>query len=341
MQSPDLDENLLPGSELSPQGLFANLSVGKLIFHLRPERSISPYFYFGSTWRGVLGWEMKKLICPFSKPQCSTCCIQSNCPYFGLFEHQVSLPGIQDAPRGYVLYPSLDDAHGDVRLSVTLIGHCTAYLPVVIESISRAARRGVGREGLRFTLLDIQAEKPLPGDTTATATNGSRPEGVWSLSQWLDNAQDPEGPVRIYLPTPLRLRRQGRYLDRLEWPFFFQSLARRLEGLDCIFGQGRPMGSAAWKELADHFVRLSPPTVTQDRPGNSDSRTDWLKWKDLKRYSNRQKKKVPLGGLVGRVMIPELDPWLYSWLKAAELIHVGKNASMGLGRLEVEGVAHA
>jgi len=337
MSPPDQVESIVSLSDLRPQFLFSDLSVCKLNFHLRPEKTLPPYFYFGSTWRGVLGWEMMKLICPFTKHQCATCCIQSNCPYFGLFEHQTSLPGVQDAPRGYVVYPCRDD-EGVIQLNITLVGHCVNYLPVVIESVSRAAKRGIGREKIRFTLCDVRTDTP-PGYDLKQAVQ-DLPQGSLPLSEWLGKEQDFAGPVRISLPTPLRLRRQGRYLDRLEWPFFFQSLARRLEGLDCVFGQGEPVGSAIWKELADHFSRLSPPTIMQGRPDESANRATWLEWKDLKRFSNRQKKKVPMGGLVGEIVIQDLDPWLYTWLRAAELLHVGKGAGMGLGRVEVSGVVH-
>jgi hypothetical protein len=180
----------------------------------------------------------------------------------------------------------------------------------------------------------------LNNDLKIKSPEDALPQGTWPLSQWLNNGQDIAGAVSVFLPTPLRLRRQGRYLDCLEWPFFFQSLARRLEGLDCIFGQGEPMGSEIWKELTHHFSRLSPETVVQKRVSGSNAQTGWLQWKDLKRYSNRQKKKVPMGGLVGEMVIQDLDPWLHTWLQAAELLHVGKGAAMGLGRVELQGIAH-
>lgn len=91
--------------KLTPGSLFPDLPIGKLCFSLSPEKSIPPFLNLGSAWRGVLGWEMKQLICPFTKPQCSACSIQDSCPYFVLFEHEASLPGIQNAPRGYILYP--------------------------------------------------------------------------------------------------------------------------------------------------------------------------------------------------------------------------------------------
>ncbi len=55
-------------------------------------------------------------------------------------------------------------------------------------------------------------------------------------------------------------------------------------------------------------------------------------WKDWSRYSNRQRRKVPMDGLVGSVLILDALPGLWSWLRCAEVAHVGKGAAMGLGR---------
>ncbi len=57
-----------------------------------------------------------------------------------------------------------------------------------------------------------------------------------------------------------------------------------------------------------------------------------LHWYDWQRYSNRQKSKVPMGGIVGSFVLNDLHPdfWPYLWL--GQSIHAGKGASMGMGR---------
>ncbi len=327
-------------SDLNPHHLFPHLGFCRIVFHLYSEKSLPPFFYFGSAWRGVLGWELKRLICPFPKRKCADCSIQDSCPYYGLFERQVSMPGIYDAPRGYVLYPSRMDDPGGIQLTVSLMGQCAAYIPAVIESVSRAASRGVGRERIVFALHDVQIDAPPGYDPQTHTDDGSLPKGALPLSKWLISAPERPDELHVSLPTPLRLRRQGKYLDRIEWPFLFQSLARRLEGLACIFGRGQPMGAAVWKELVHQFSRLSPPPLEQGTTTGEESSPGWLKWKDFERYSNRQKKKVPMGGLVGQVVVSDLDPWLHTWLQTAQIFHVGKGAAMGLGRVELQGNSH-
>ncbi len=62
--------------------------------------------------------------------------------------------------------------------------------------------------------------------------------------------------------------------------------------------------------------------------------TPHLAWHDWERYSNRQQTKMVFGGLLGTL---DLEGDLASLLRAAEILHVGKGATFGLGRIAVEG----
>lgn len=65
--------------------------------------------------------------------------------------------------------------------------------------------------------------------------------------------------------------------------------------------------------------------------------TPRLAWHDWDRYSKRQQRKVTLGGLLGTLDIEgEIDAGLAALLRAAEILHVGKGATFGLGKIEVE-----
>jgi hypothetical protein len=61
-----------------------------------------------------------------------------------------------------------------------------------------------------------------------------------------------------------------------------------------------------------------------------------LRWQDWQRYSNRQGRAMEMGGFVGTVEIAgDLAPFL-PLLRSAEVLHVGKGATFGLGRIAVE-----
>ncbi len=74
--------------------------------------------------------------------------------------------------------------------------------------------------------------------------------------------------------------------------------------------------------------------LSKDQSGKKSGIYKDLRWDDYARFSNRQKKKVPMGGLVGQCSFVSDLPYLEKWLKCAELVHVGKGAAMGLGRIE-------
>jgi hypothetical protein len=108
----------------------------------------------------------------------------------------------------------------------------------------------------------------------------------------------------------------------MDWPFYFESLARRLEALHCLFHEGQPMGKEAWLALKEGF-RF-----------NGSIRGD-LRWRDLSRFSGRQKQKIPMGGLVGEAVMDKPSRAAMAWWRAAELVHVGKGVVMGLGKVEI------
>jgi hypothetical protein len=61
-----------------------------------------------------------------------------------------------------------------------------------------------------------------------------------------------------------------------------------------------------------------------------------LRWHDWQRYSNRQQRKMTLGGFVGTVHVEgDLAPFA-ALLRTAEIVHVGKGTTFGLGRLRLE-----
>ena len=61
-----------------------------------------------------------------------------------------------------------------------------------------------------------------------------------------------------------------------------------------------------------------------------------LSFKDLTRYSNRQKTKMHLGGISGEIIYKNVDEKSYKLLKLGELIGVGKQVTFGLGDIEIE-----
>ncbi len=312
---------------LSPADLFGDLPLMRLEFEIKtdPDAEAGPPPFTGSAWRGLVGRRVQKLVCPFQRrPDCRACLIKGNCPYALLMEEENALPGLSDAPRGYVLSPSARSAKGRSRLSVTLFGACARFAPVVVMAVLQGRRVGLGKGRHKYEVAALNERRP----------DGSRvrhplvpeghvsPQGPDPLARWLEEGGDPPERLRVRLATPVRLRKKGRYLDRMDWAFFFGSLARRLEALNCLFSEGQPLGREGWFALKERFRTAGD---IRERLG----------WRDLARYSGRQRQKVPMGGLVGEVTVERPGRVDLAWWRAAELVHVGKGVVMGLGRVEI------
>lgn len=308
----------------SPSRLFGTLPLSRLKITVAFSEPPKLPPHSGSAWRGLLGWEIKSLICPFDrKPECGACVIRDKCPYFLLFEKESALPGLAEIPRGYVVSPDAPDRQGRQSLTVTLVGDCARFLPVVFQALLTGQRRGLGKGRQSYQVS--AAEELMPGRAGRplrfSADGLVEMKGPFPLSDWLADA-GAEPPRIVRLSTPVRLRQKGKYLSRMDWPFFFGTLVRRLESLNRLYNDGAPLGRDTWLALRPHFH------VNGDLRGV-------LRWADLERYSNRQRRKVPMGGLAGTVEFTGPNPWLAQWFRAAELVHVGKGAVMGWGKVTV------
>lgn len=61
-------------------------------------------------------------------------------------------------------------------------------------------------------------------------------------------------------------------------------------------------------------------------------------YKQTIRKSNRQKRKMDFGGLIGDMVVNNIDKRSYDLLKIGEIIGVGKNTVFGLGNIKVEDI---
>lgn len=309
---------------MTPGHLFGDLMMTRFSVRVTFDPNAVPATHGGSAWRGLLGWEVMSLVCPFDRrPACSACIVRENCPYFLLMEKESFLPGLAESPKGYIISPEPADAAGTQRITIALVGSCTRFLPVVLQAILTAQQRGIGAD--RFAYRVDSVEEMAPDGSTRPLCFSSEgildSYGPWPLREWLPKAE--AAPVTLRLVTPVRLRRKGKYQSEMDWSFYLATLARRLEALNRVFNDGDPLGKTAWAALTGRFD-LNGAIQTQ------------VYWKDSARYSSRQRQKVPMGGMVGRAVMAHSPSWLTQWWKAAELLHVGKGASMGWGKLIVQ-----
>lgn len=270
--------------------------------------------YAGSMLRGAFGQSLRRLACTTRQPQCHTCSAQANCAYHLLFEAP-SGPHSRLSPNPYVIEPPLGVRHLDVGqmldFAMVLIGPAQALLPIILQAWTEALARGLGTHKGTARLQRLYSEhdpEPIPPQQW--------PNPSPQLIKWTPPPKAKES-LQLILHTPLRLQHQGGLvgLRELTAPIFLTSLMRRIQGLGL-----QPEHYSVLLEQAQ-AIRLAQPLQ--------------LHWFDWDRYSSRQQQQMTLGGLMGHLNLEgPLADWL-PWLHLGQWLHLGKNATFGLGHYQI------
>jgi hypothetical protein len=300
----------------------------RLAFTLRAEAPAELPEYQGSMLRGAFGHALRRMVCVMGREQpCATCRLRRECVYTRLFETFVEgepppfLRGLPTSPRPYVFEPrggARNLAAGDaLAFDLVLVGQAADLQAFAILAVERMAAAGLGRARHRFALEGVACREPdgswrevLGGAGLAPATPGLPAGELPDASRAL---------LRFLTPTRLKIH------DHLVATIGFRALA------------------FAMLRRALELAHFHVPGATVDwtfRPlleaaGAVEVRAANLRWRDWRRYSNRQQSTMSLGGFVGELELAgDLAPFA-PLLRAAEVLHVGKGATFGLGRMEI------
>jgi hypothetical protein len=281
-------------------------------FAFAPEGDVRLQPYSGSVWRGAFGFALKRLVCVMRMRPCDGCPLAAVC----LFPRFFGSDPDHDEPRPYVLAPEPTPPGGWVRagqpfrVRLTLLGTAHAAAPYVIQAVLDGAARGLTRRRVPFVCLSVTSS----GGTTEAAV------GRLHSVEPIDLHPPPAPPaVRLRITTPLRLRLSGDLVTgrSLTVEKLIRAVLRRAR----LLGFEVPAPTVrAVSELARCQTWFEP-------------RFGWL---ETTRFSSRQQVRMQLGGVVGEARLDlrtasELWPWL--WL--ASVLHIGKGAAMGFGRIEL------
>ncbi len=308
-----------------------SLTLKRLRFQCEALDPIRLPPYSGSAWRGVIGRSLRHSVCVTRQPTCDGCLLRTQCAYSTFFESPPASPETaaryNALPHPFVLEPEppgrREIGPGEpLGVGMTLIGPAGALAPYLIHAVQRAGSRGLGREGGRFSLQAVQQETALGSDHWQPIYTAEDATLVPAETRPAPPAPAPS-TLRLQLHTPLRLKRNGRYLGArdLDARDLLGALATRLETLAAFYGDAREPFARADAHAAINQITLHPQQ---------------LQWVDWTRYSSRQRTHMQLGGLLGTLQLqgPGL-PALWPLLVLGQWLHVGKATSFGLGRYRV------
>ncbi len=209
------------------------------------------------------------------------------------------------APHPFVVEAGSDEhcsygAGESFSFGIVLIGSTRCFMPALIDAVRQMGDDGMGLGRGQFDRVEVDARDAGTCDVHTDASDR----------------------CCIDLLTPTRIKYGGKLRGDLEFHMLFRSLLRRVSALEHFYGDGIDADFPA-------LVRAAEQVETVESS---------LRWVELSRYSTRQRRAMRLGGVVGRLRCAGLAPELWPFLRAGELVHVGKAATFGLGQMQAEPV---
>ena len=311
--------------------LLQNFRLARFDVNLKAISTIVMPPYAGSTLRGGFGHAFRKMVCTQGPIDCTDCALKAVCSYPYIFE-TAPFEGAQqlrtygDVPRPFVIDPL--DTRGEYRrgeslmFRLTLIGgRAIDYLPYFMVSFRELGESGIGKGRARFQLSQVATDGGESIYDSETQIVHNRNNAL-SFDEIRDEAAAlPTDQLTVRLLNPARITHQGQLTDKLPFHLFWRRLIGRISAL-AYFHCG--------ESLDLDFKGLIAQAETVETVESS------LRWRDWTRYSSRQNQKMQFGGLVGSVTYAGDLAAFMPFVALGAFLHVGKNATFGLGKYRMK-----
>lgn len=294
-----------------------------LIFMCEMERDALLPEFKGSAIRGALGKALRQTACAMKRYKCTSCLLSRQCIYASFFE---SMPGSR-TPHPFVLEPPMISkrefkAGETFYFKILLFGDVLSHIPYLVFSVIQMGKAGIGKgikEGYgRFRLISVLGGNEIIFDENSEQLKHSASTLNLELKAFQDEVAE---AITVTFVTPLRLKHGNSFTDQPDFHILIRACLRRIALLEEAFGKGEP--------LLDYHDLV-------ERAGHIEIAEQDCTWRDITRFSSRQKTRMKIGGITGTVSYRgRLDDFI-SLLKYCEIVHIGKQTSFGLGKIRID-----
>ncbi len=319
----------------------------QLRFKLSAQKQAHLPRFKGSLLRGAFGHALRRMVCVMGPGElCENCMLRGQCIFPRLFETFIEgkpppfLQGLKTAPRPFVIdacdYRQLFHVKESLQFDLLLFGQAIEMLPYAIYAVSKMAENGLGKSRYPFKLNEVFWHNS--GSESNPRNNGTWHSLYDGTSKRLTDNPEPRmagspnghgahnlGTAQnccIKFLTPARLK----FKNNLSSDFTFRML---------VFKMLRRVLEIAHFHVPDAQIdwEFKPLLVAADdvRIVRRD-----LHWQDWQRRSNRQDTTMKMGGFVGKLSLEgNLAPFT-DLLRVCEVVHVGKGAVFGNGKIWID-----
>ncbi len=340
-------------SDLQP----SSLTAYHLRYTIQATDALELQQHPGSALRGALFQALLRRFCVNQAAlECASCPLVQTCPVSALVAPlRDEFPRGRDTPRPFVVRPPLIAAAGrdteglrleagqQVTFGMTLFGSAGKLFPYVVLATQIMERNGLGRplhehrwRRGRFTVERIEAVHPFTG-VQVPLFERNRPQvrapdlAITAKDVAARAAALSAETISLRFLTPTRLTENGALVHQPQPLTLVRRLAERLDALEHEYApvQARQLAPGAAR-AAGRWRAVAEAADLQ----MSKSEASWV---DIKSYSKRQQRALPIGGFVGTATFTgTLTLALRELLVWGEIVHVGKNCVKGDGWYQIE-----
>lgn len=276
--------------------------------------------YKVSMIRGGIGEMLLRAYCIYDR-NCEECSFQEECIVQRIYYHHLKI--VPDYVQGKeslgYLYECNDyrtNFHkGDtLTFSIILFGDVVIYASTIIQAIYRLGMFGIGSGCVPFQVDTIknQRKEQILQDG-CLYIDRLKPDQIQDYIK--NRIQQEKEAKKVKFLMPLTLKYERKKQREFSANALADSIYRRIYLLNCMEGiemERRCPFRDSWKIL--------------------EQKTEVVK---IPRYSNTAKECIYLEGIKGSFLIEEIEEEFLPYLYAGELVHIGKNTSMGFGQYKI------
>lgn len=291
------------------------LPLLSLRFELKQHKSLLLPQHAGSMLRGAFGHTLKKLACITKQKECKDCPLVQSCAYSQVFkglintEEHASLPYVIHMPTEANRVIAIGQTWS---FGMTLVGQAINQLPIIAYAWQKTCEEGFSKDKSQAELIAIyhhdnivyQPNKPLVMPTPSSI-----------------KTKPLASSVHLDFISPLRIQHHNYIIlnpEELTAPIVLITLAKRIQRLAELHATPIHLDIAQLLAAAQQI-----------------STNIHLKRSTMTRYSNHQQRLMNLDGLIGRISLTGDLSLFSALLSLGELVHIGKNSTMGLGQYKM------